>query len=1057
MFLPEMSIRRPVTTFVIMAAIILFGVISLVRLGIDQFPKVEMPTVTVTTLLEGASPDIVEENVTDIIEEEVATLEGVKKVTSISSHGASIVTIEFELDRDIDLAAQDVRDRVAGAARRLPDDVEPPTISKLDMQAQPIMWVAVSGDRKIQDLTYFADKVLKPRLETISGVGSVMAGGRRDRAVRLWIDRTRLEALGVTADDVVNAVKRENVELPGGFLRSDKIEFSVKVDSEFKDVRSFSELIVAYSKGAPIRMKDIGRVEDGLIDKTSIARYKGVSAVGLGIRKKAGANTVEVADMVKAELERAKAILPAGMTLDVAFDSSVFVKDSMHEMYFALIFGGILAAFVVLVFLKSPSATIITGITIPLSIIGTFMFTYFFGFTLNSMTMLALTLAVGVVIDDAIIIIESIQRHRERGKGKVDGARDGASEIAFAAMATSFALAAVFIPVAFMSGVVGRFFYEFGLTVAISIFISLFVALTSTPMLSSKFLSMKESEFVLFRKFDELYAKVETLYAEYLAKALERRGLVIAAAIGIFLFSLVVWMMLGKEFMPKEDQSRFMIAYQAPVGSSIEYTDSKLRFIEKVLSDTPEIRSYFAVVGFGNSGAHKGICFVRMIPKGNRKRSQAEVISELRRKLNVEPGLKAFINEFSVGFGAQRGPQIEYVIKGPTLEELDKYSGIIAEKFSRIPGVVGVDTDYDVGLPELKLIVDRDRAADAGVDATSLTRMINALVGGSNVSTYKEGGTRYDVRVKLDENLKVEPQDILALTVRNKHGAPVRISNFVTVDQGVGANVINRRDRERSIAVTANLEKGKTLGSAIADLDKIAKEVLPSEGFTTGLSGGAEQFKETFFSMIFAFFLASVITYMVLASLFESFAHPFTVMLALPLSIIGALGALFVTGNTVNIYSMIGITLLIGLVTKNSIILVDYTNRLRSEGMEMYAALRKAGPIRLRPILMTAFSTIFGVLPTAVGFGAGSESRSPMAIATIGGVMTSTFLTLFVIPAAYTIVDEFVRRIKKAGPDVAKSATAQADTDDLPEAVDFIEEPSDTHAKDYDTRGRRDY
>ncbi len=1011
MILPEIAIRRPVTTFMMMAALLVFGLIGYTRLGVDQYPKVDFPVVTVTTVLEGASPEVIEENITDVIEEEVATIEGVRRLTSISSHGASVVTVEFNMDRDIDLAAQDVRDRVNRILRELPDDAEVPVVDKLDIQSQPIMWIAVSGRRPIQDVTGYADDVLKPRLETVKGVGSIILGGKRERAIRVWLDRDRLEAYGLTSGDVVAALRRENVEIPGGFIESRNVEFSVKTEGKFREVRSFEDLIVAYDKGSPVRIRDIGRVEDGLEDRRSLARYNGEPAVGLGVIKKSGANTVELARLIKEELARVQKDLPAGIKTEVAFDASVFIEDSIEEMEFALAFGGLLAAVVVFFFLRNPTATIITGTTIPLAIIGSFVFIYFMGFTMNTMTMLALTLAIGVVIDDAIVIVDNIHRHREKARDSIEAARNGTNEIAFAAVATTFALAAVFIPVAFMKGIVGRFFFEFGITVAVAVFLSTFIALTFTPMLSSRFLRPTRRDSRFFTTMESFYSRVEATYRRLLAWALTHRALVVTSAVVIFLGSLAIWVFIGKEFIPPEDQSRFIVRFETPIGSTMDYTDEKLRFNEAVLKDLPEIKSFFAAVGLGDaSNVNKGLMFVRMVPKEERERSQSEVVAFLRRKLNSEPGLKVYVMPLGFGFGARRGTPLEFIVMGPSVEELDRLTTEITERFKRVPGIVGVHTDFDAGLPEIRVYIDRDRAADQGVDTTTLASTINTLIGGRDVTKYKEGGKRYDVRVKLVPSQRMTPQDIDKLHVRNRDGRLVRLSGMIRIEEGTAPSVINRYNRQRSVTIFANMEETKTLGSAIDDISRIAEDVLP-EGYTTELGGRAEQFRESLEGMLLAFFLAVLITYMVLGSLFESFLHPFTVMLALPLSTVGALGGLWLTGNTINIYSLIGLTLLVGLVTKNSILLVDYTNTLRHRGLGMREAVLEAGPVRLRPILMTALSTIFGVLPTALGVGPGSESRAPMAIAIVGGLFSSTVLTLVVIPVVYTLFDDLKGRI----------------------------------------------
>lgn len=1021
MKLSNFAISRPVTTTMLMAAIFVFGLIGYSRLGVDQFPKVEFPVITITTVLPGAGPEVIEDNVTDIIEEQVSTIEGVKKLTSISSHGASIVVAEFELDVDIDTAAQDVRSRIGGAIRRLPKDAEYPDVRKVDTDARPIMWVAVSGDKPIQEVSHFAKDILKPRLETIQGVGSVMIGGRRDRVVRVWLDRNKMEALSVTAPEVVSALKRENIEGSGGWLESRDREFNITTKGEFQTVGAFKNLIVVYKPAGPVKLGDIARVEDGLEDKRSLARYSGNPSSGLGIKKKPGANTIEVANKVIARVNEARLDLPQGLKLDIAYDSSIYVQDSMDEMEFALIFGGILAGFVVFCFLRSATSTIITGITIPLSIVATFLWIYYLDFTLNTMTMLALTLAIGIVIDDSIIVLENIYRHRTNGAGPIEGAREGTSEIAFAAIASTLALVAVFIPVALMSGITGRFFYEFGITAAIATVISTFIALTLTPMLCSKFLKVDKKKGKFYQKSEDFYNYIEVKYKIILTMAMDRPKITVFIAIAIFISSLFIWPFIGKEFIPKEDQSRMMISFQTPVGSTIDYTDSKLKVNEDVLKEIDGIKGFFAAIGLGgNATVHKGIMFVRLDDKSDREMSQEEIVAKVRQELSKEPGVKAFVQGGSTSFGGRRGAPFQFIVKGPDMESLGRYVSLMVKEFRAIDGMIDVDTDYDLGLPELQVHINKEKAAELGISTLDISTALNTLIGGSDTTTFKDGGERFEVRVKLDDDFRKSPSDIGKVSVKTKTGELVKLESLITIDEGVALSVINRRDGQRSITITANTEGDKTLGSAIDDMTAIAKKVLP-DGFTTALAGSAEAFKDSKAETLLVVFLALLVTYMVLGAQFESFIHPFTVMLALPLSIIGALGALYLTGSTINIYSLIGLVLLIGLVTKNSIILVDYMNKLKERGKSVREAVLIAGPVRLRPVLMTAFSTIFGVLPTALGLGAGSESRAPMAIATIGGLFTATFLTLIVIPVIYTIFDNMQSGKYEIGKKVATS------------------------------------
>ena len=1014
MKLSDFSIARPVTTTMAMAALFVFGLIGYSRLGIDSLPNVDIPIVTITTLLPGASPEIVEENVTDVIEEAVSTIEGVKKLTSISSHTASIVTMEFELDRDIDIAAQDVRSRVSGVVRKLPDDAEYPNVSKVDTNERPVIWVATSGEKTIQEITDYAKNILKPRLETIQGVGSIRLGGKRERAIRVWFDRSKMEALSITASEVEHALKTENLDSPGGWLEGTDREFSVITKGEIETLLDLQNVIIASRGGVVVRLGDFSRIEDGLEDKRSLARFNGKPSVGLGIQKKPGSNTVEIAREIRKKVAEMQGEIPPGMNVTISFDSSIYIEQSVSEMNEAITLGALLAAFIVFCFLRTPTSTIIVCITIPLSIIATFFCIYFLGFSLNTMTMLGLTLAIGIVVDDSIIVLENIYRHRQLGEGKMEGASKGTTEIAFAAIASTLSIIAVFMPVAFMSGVQGRFFYEFGITVAVATAFSTFIALTLTPMLCARFLSVTPKENSFTNYTENLFIKVEKVYSHYLAKAMKNRLFVIIASFSLFFIGIGFAGMLDSEMVPKEDRSAIMVNFQTPIGSSIDYTDSKVKVNEEILLATPEIASFFTIISFGPNGTvNKGIMFVKLTSKDERDRSQDEVVAHLRKEFSKEPGIKSFVVGMSASFGGnRRGAPFSFVIKGPDMASLKKYATIIADEFEQIEGIIDVDTDYDLGVPELQVHINKEKAAELGVSVSDIAIALNSLIGGRDVTTFADKGERYNVKIKLEDKYTDSPSDIDSVFVKNAKGELIKLKSLVTVKEGVAPSVINRRDGRRSITISSSLDSGKTLGSAADDIEAIAARVLP-EGFSTDFSGNAETMKESEGSMGFVFILALLVTYMVLASQFESFAHPFTVLMALPLATFGAFGSLLVTGNTMNIYSFIGIVLLIGIVTKNSIILVDYSNKLMQKGMNSMDAVLEAGPIRLRPVLMTALSTIFGVLPTALALGSGSETRAPMAIATIGGLVTSTFLTLFVIPIIYTYVDHWKTKFSK--------------------------------------------
>lgn len=991
------------------AAIAVFGVLGYQRLGVDEYPHVDFPYVTVTTTLRGASPEVMEADVTDPLEEEINTIQGIRNLTSASSEGRSEITVEFELGRDIDAAAQDVRDKVSVARPKLPKDIDPPVIDKQDPQEQPIMWLAVSGNRPLKEISDYAHFDLKPRFEVLSGVGSIMEGGKRQRAVRIWLEVDKLEAFQVTVSDVIEALEKKHIETPSGRIESEAIEFSVKTEGEFSTAEAFNDLIIDYRSGTPVKLSDVGYAEDGMEDKRIVARYRGAPgvmepAMGLGIKRQSGTNTVAVADRVKEVYASIKDRMRKGIRLDVAADYSRFIVESIKEVQFALILGGILASLVVLFFLKNLRSTFIISLAIPTSFLGTFATMHFLGFTLNNMTLLALGLAVGIVVDDAIIVLENSFRHLEGGADRLTAARNGTNEIVAAVITTSFALVAIFVPVAFMKGIIGRFFLEFGLTVSIAIIFSMFVALTLTPMLCSRWLRLPNKERKVFIFMENMFLRTESLYRRILAITLRHRFLVIIMAVASFAVAMMTWRTLGKELVPSEDQSQFMVVIKTPVGSSIDYTDGILHKCEDIMDELPEIRSFFAASGFG--GINKGIMFVSMVPKSERKRTQQDIMNYLRGRFAQIPGMVAFPLDLTRTFGARRGATLEFSIAGPDLDTLARLTKTFTQRMSTTPGIIDVDTDLELGRPEVRIYIDRNKAADLGIDVATIGQTIRVLIGGLDIVKFKSEGKRYDVTVRLVRGERDVPLDIMRLLTRNKEGNIISLSDMVQVKETVGFNIINRRNRQRSATISANLEPTKPLGAALMDVNKLVEEILPQD-YTLSLSGKAETFRESYRSLLFALFLSIIISYIVLASLFESFLHPFTVMLAVPLSIFGAFGILWLTGNTINVFSMIGVILLMGLVTKNSILLVDYTNTLRKRGLERDDAVLEASPVRLRPILMTAVSTILGVLPIALGIGPGAESRAPMAIATAGGMFTSMMLTLVVVPVFYTLFDDF--------------------------------------------------
>ncbi len=1038
MWLADTSVKRPVFATMAIMALVVLGVVSYPEIGVDLLPKVDFPIVTVTTHLYGASPEVIDIDVTDKIEGSVNTINGVKTITSSSTEGDSRVTIEFVLERDIDLAVQDVREKVALIRNKLPLDIEEPRIAKVDPDATAVMWLNLSGQKSVRDLSTYVDEVLREKLQRINGVGDIQIFGLQLRQVRVWLDSGKLQAYGISANDVMGALQKQNVELPGGRIESLSKEYTVKIKGEFLNVPDFNDLVIAYDKGAPVRLRDVGKAEDGMQERRDIARFNGIPAVTMGVQKQSGTNTVAVVDAVKKEIEKINKTLPPGMSLNIAIDQSVFIRRSIAEVQKHLILGSLFAILAVFIFLGNVRTTLISAVALPISIIATFALIRAFGFTFNNMTMLALTLSVGLLIDDAIIVIENIYRHVEEGMAPREAATFATSEIGLAVMATTFAIVAIFLPVAFMKGMIGRFFLQFALTVVFSILVSLLVSFTLTPMLASIFLKpvvvMREGQAVkphrrLADAFDRGYKKLEAGYRRVLAFSLNHRAVTLVGALLLFAGSLYMTKYLGKEFTPPEDQGQFIVRLEAPIDYSVEKADELFRPAEEILRKMPEVRAVLYRLGIGGS-INRAIMMTSLIPKSERKKSQMDLKKEIREKLRKFPGLKVSAEDFSMIGGGQRQVPIQYSVRGLDLSAVQGYTKQIAAEFSKLPGIVDVDTSLELGKPELKIYIDRDKAADLGVEVATVAEAINLLMSGeTEVTKYKDEtrGKRYDLRIRLNPEERQDPDDLGRVYVRSRGGRLVELRNLVRVQEGGGPSVINREDRQRAVTLFASLE-GVPLGAAMEGLNGIAAKILPPD-YLPKYRGQADTMSESFGYLMFAIILGVMMAYMVLAAQFESFIHPFTVLLAMPLSFIGAFGALLLTGNTISIFSFIGLILLMGLVKKNAILLVDYTNVLRERGLSRREAILEAGPVRLRPILMTTFAMVFGMMPVAFGMGEGAETRSPMGIAVIGGLLTSLFLTLVVVPAAYDLFDDFqglFARRKKKGDEAERKAESLA-------------------------------
>ncbi|RJP17184.1 MAG: efflux RND transporter permease subunit [Candidatus Abyssobacteria bacterium SURF_5] len=1017
MFLPEVSIRRPVLAAVMTTVLIVFGIIGLMRLPVRELPDVDWPIVNINVTYPGASPEIVETEVTDKIEEVVNTVEGIKTLRSVSAEGGASITAEFELERDIDVAAQDVRDKVSAIRRDLPDEIDEPRIQKFDIDAQAIMWIAVTHPEKSRiEINDFTENVLKDRLEKLKGIGEITIGGQTRFAVRLWLDAERLAAYDITINDVARALRSENVEIPSGRIEGQLREYVIKTEGQFKSVGAFNDLIVAYRGGAPVRLRDVGEATPGPESYRALARFNGIPSIGLGIVKQSQANTVAVADAVKAELDKLRPDLPPGYEVTVAFDASEYVRESVDQAKESLIQGAILASLVVFVFLGSVRGSIIVAIAIPTSILAAFGVMYFLDFTLNNLTLLGLVIAVGVIVDDAIVVVENTSRHISLGKGPVQASLTGTNEVAFAAIATTLALDAVFIPVAFVTGLIGRFFFEFGLTVFISVSFSTFIALSLTPMLNSQFFSARKEEGFLLKTVDSWERRMREGYRSALRVCLRHRALMVAVGLASVIISVFFFLSLGTEMTPPEDRGSIIIFMKGPQGATVQYTDKYLREVEAILQETPEVRTFFTAIGMSRtvSKVNEAMSFVRLHPLRERQakgqRRQQEVMADLRSKLNQIPGFLVFLTEPSP-IQQGRNKPVQFVLLNPDIDALREGAENMMADMNQVPGLVDVDSDLEINKPKLRVEVDRNRAADMGISIADAAQAMRVLLGGDDITDFKEGGESYEVVVQFKAADREVPKHIDDIYVRNVKGELIRLSSILNFEETVGPAEINRFNRQRSVTLTANTEN-LPLGEALEKINAISERRLTGE-FSTALAGTSETMMESFTALLMALLLSVVFTYLVLAAQFNSFVHPFTILLALPLAFIGSFGALLLAGMTFNIFSFIGIIVLVGIATKNSILLVEFINQRRRQGMPRREAVIEASGIRLRPILMTAISTIGGVLPIALGLGAGAESRRPMGVATAGGLISSTLLTLFIVPVAYSLIDDFGQRFVK--------------------------------------------
>ena len=1011
-----------------MVGLLVFGGICYYTMGISQLPDVDFPVVTISVTWAGASPDIMESAVADVIEASVMAVDGIQLVQSNSQQGLTQITIQFGLEQDINVALQQVQTKVTQAQKNLPQTIDPPVITKTNPSDQPILWTAAyATEGNLRDLAMFVRDHLKDLLTTIPGVGDTALGGYVDPQMRIWLYKNKMKERDITVQDIISAVNSEHQLSPTGFQDNGDKESFVRVHSEFANAKECEDLVIPARQGLPsykpVRIGEVAHCEEATDEVRRISRYNGIQpTIGVGIIKQRGTNAVAIGDAVRKRLSTLTEEIPKGFNVGIVTDTTLFIKDAIDELLFTLGLAVILTSIVCYLFLGSFSSAFNVVLAIPVSLVGSFIVLKFMGFTINTFTLMGLSLSIGIVVDDAIMVLENITRHVEMGKHRVLAALVGAREITGAATAASLAILAIFIPVVFMKGIIGKFFFQFGITMSVAVMISLLEALTLAPMRCSQFLEVKAGNRVT-KAFSRGMDHLSASYGRALVWSLNHRAMILIGSVVLFASSLLIIGKLRKEFIPPQDQSRFLVTLYTPMGSSLEFTNRAFKEAEKIYKSRPEIQTYYvAVGGFGGGLVNQGISFITLknptlrpqVEPFKRKPTQQEFMGYLRKELEKIPGVqRAAILDLSLtGFSAQRGYPIEFVVQGQDWEQLAKYAAIMRKKLSESGLMPDVDTDYNPNMPETEVYPDRMKSAARGIPVANISANIAASVGGLKLlpNKYTDAtGHRDDIQVKLVADENRGAADIDGVLVRNVMGWSVPLKDVITQKKENTLLTITRYNRERGISIFGNFAAGKSQSEVIDFIKATGKEVLPP-GYHLTLSGSSQAFAESFQSLLVALVLGILVAYMVLASQFNSFLHPAIILLALPFSITGALWLMGLTDTSLNIYSLIGILLLMGIVKKNSILLVEFTNHKRDEGLNVKDALIQACPVRLRPILMTSVATVAGAIPEALALGPGAEVIRPMAIAVIGGVTVSTFLTLFVVPCAYSLVSVFEKR-----------------------------------------------
>ncbi len=1022
MILSEISIRRPVLATVFSLLIVLLGVISFDRLSVREYPKIDPPTVSVRTIYKGATAQVVESVITTPIEDVLSGIEGVDTIKSKSKEEVSEITVTFLTDRNVEAAANDVRDRVSRIQTLLPESADDPVVSKIEADAWPVLWLALKSDRHSpMELTDYADRYLTDPLKTLPGVATVIIGGERRYAMRVWIDREKLAARGLTIQDVETALRQQNLDSPGGRIESNDRELTVMTETDLKSPEAFNNMIIREISGYPIRIKDVGYAIPAPYENRKIVRISGEEALGLGVVKQSTGNTLALAQAVRDLLPQLISGLPEGMSMKVAFDTSQFISAAIDSVYKVLIEALILVVLVIFVFLRSVRATLIPIVTIPISLIGSFFFLYILGFSINVLTLLGIVLSVGLVVDDAIVMLENIHRHIEAGMNRFEAAMKGAKEIGFAVVAMTITLVAVFTPLVFVTGRVGQLFVEFALTVVSAVLVSGFVALTLTPMMCSILLKKHENHGSIYKTSELIFEKINNGYSAVLRLFLKGWFVVVGVFVVAIIAMLSLFAQLKQELSPVEDRGFFMAFAIAPEGATMQYTDRYMKQVAGILgSDVPEIETLFEVVAPGlerPNPVNFAIGFAILEHWDTRKRSQLEISKQITPKLfGGIPGVISFaINPLSLGqsFTAK---EIEYVIYGNSYEELQGHVNTVMAKLRAYPGITGLDTDLKLNKPQLRVNVDREKAASMGISMATIGTTVETLLGGRDVTRYKREGKQYDVVLQMEDAKRRQPTDLTSIYVRARSGQLVQLSNLVSIEETVTPKELNHFNRFRAAIISGNVGPEASQGEVLDFIDSIVAAELP-KNVTTDLNGSSREYRDSGDEMKVTLVLALIFIYLVLAAQFESFIGPFVIMLTVPLGFLGAIFVMWLNaklgdGGSLNVYSRIGLVMLVGLITKNGILIVEFANQLRRAGQEKIEAVLEASTLRLRPILMTALATVLGALPLALSTGAGAEARRAIGWVIVGGVSIGTLLTLFIIPVAYSLIVRTTPRVR---------------------------------------------